>query len=131
MLGIPAFQLQKHLRFRPPTSLNGTVAYKELIQKRNLGRHHTHLDTRRWAATRRVVFERDGWRCAMCGRAGRLECDHIRPLEREPGQDPYDMNGLQTLCRGCHIAKTAAENRREPTPAEAAWRGLVAELLAD
>ncbi len=64
----------------------------------------------------------------MCGRAGRLECDHINPLEREPGQDPYDPNGLQTLCRSCHIAKTAGENRRPPTPAEMAWRNLVNEL---
>ena len=47
----------------------------------------------------------------MCGRAGRLECDHINPLEREPGQDPYDPNGLQTLCRTCHLAKTADERR--------------------
>ena len=64
----------------------------------------------------------------MCGRAGRLECDHINPLEREPGQDPFDPNGLQTLCRSCHIAKTAGENRRDPTPAELAWRELVAAL---
>ena len=63
----------------------------------------------------------------MCGRAGRLECDHIEPMQREPGQDPYDPKGLQTLCRACHIAKTAHENRRPLTPAELAWRALVAE----
>ena len=58
-----------------------------------------------------------------------LECDHVTPLEREPGQDPYDPNGLQTLCRRCHIQKTARENRRSLTPAEAAWQALVVELL--
>ena len=93
-----------------------------------MSRHHTHLNARRWAAVRKVVFRRDGWRCVMCGRAGRLECDHTTSLEREPGQDPYDMNGLQSLCRRCHVEKTARENRREPTPAEAAWRALVAEI---
>ena len=76
------------------------------------------------------MFRRDGWRCVQCGKAGRLECDHVTALQREQGQDPYDPNGLQTLCRACHIVKTARENRREPTPAEAAWRLLVAEMLA-
>ena len=92
-----------------------------------MSRHHTHLNAHRWATVRRLVFVRDGWRCVMCGRAGRLECDHVIPLDR--GGDPWDSNNLQTLCRSCHIAKTADENRREPTPAESAWRELVAEML--
>ena len=92
--------------------------------------HLPLLRTRRWQHVRRVVLDRDGWRCVECGKAGRLECDHVTPLQREPGQDVYDPNGLQALCRGCHIEKTARENRRrEPTPAEGRWRELVAELL--
>ena len=94
-----------------------------------MSRHHTHLNARRWAAVRRDAFERDGFRCVECGRNGRLECDHVTPMQREPGQDPYDPNGLQTLCRACHLAKTTTENRRPFTPAEAAWRELVAEML--
>lgn len=57
-----------------------------------------------------AVLDRDGWRCR---RVGRMEVDHVVPLDR--GGDPWDMANLQTLCRGCHIAKTAAENRR-PRP---------------
>ena len=95
-----------------------------------MSRHHTYLNARRWQAVRRAVFKRDGYRCVECGRAGRLECDHVTPLQREPGPDPYDPNGLQTLCRACHLAKTATENRRPFTPDEAAWRALVAEMLA-
>ena len=96
-----------------------------------MSRHHVtiNINARRWVAARRQVFERDGWRCSECGRAGRLECDHIVPLQCEPGQDPYDMNWLQTLCRSCHIQKTAGENRRPLTDAEAAWRGLVTGTL--
>ena len=93
-----------------------------------MSRHHTRLNARRWAAVRRRVFERDQWRCVMCDKAGRLECDHITPLQREPDQDPFDLDGLQVLCRSCHIKKTARENRRPLTPAELAWRELVAEL---
>ena len=94
-----------------------------------MSRHHTRLYAKRWVNVRRAAFERDGWRCTCCGRAGRLECDHVTPLEREPGQDPYDVNGLQTLCRECHIDKTARENQRELTPGEAAWRELVQSMM--
>ena len=94
-----------------------------------LSNHHKAMIGGRWPAARRAVFERDDYRCVMCGRAGRLECDHVTPLQREPGQDVYDPNGLQTLCRSCHIEKTRAENRRELTPAEIQWRALVSELL--
>ena len=94
-----------------------------------MSRNHTRLHARRWAAVRRFVFERDGWRCVECGRAGRLECDHAIPLSLNPGQDPYDVNGLQTLCRACHIKKTRAENQRELTAGEVAWRELVQSTL--
>ena len=88
--------------------------------------HHTQLDARRWNVVRRAVFERDNYRCTECGRAGRLEVDHTVPLQR--GGDPWALDNLQTLCRGCHLTKTRRENRREPTPAEQAWRELVNEM---
>ena len=94
-----------------------------------MSQNHVRLARRRWAAVRLAVFERDGWRCVACGRPGALECDHVAPLQREPGQDPWDVGGLQTLCRGCHVEKTARENRRrEPTEAVRQWRALVAEM---
>ena len=75
------------------------------------------------------MLERDKWRCVRCGRAGRLEVDHVVPLEEQPGQDPYDPDGLQSLCRTCHLAKTAGENRRPLTADELAWQEHVAELI--
>ena len=91
--------------------------------------NHARLHAGRWRATRRACFERSGFRCTLCGRAGRLEADHRIPLEKDPGQDPFDLDGLQTLCRPCHIAKTATERRRPDTPAETAWRDLVKEMM--
>ena len=79
-----------------------------------MSRRHAALHAGRWARVRRAVFERDGWRCVLCGRASRLECDHVVPLHRAPDQDAYDLDGLQTLCRTCHVEKTRGENRREP-----------------
>ena len=91
-----------------------------------MSRHHATINSRRWAVVRRAVLERDGWRSRKCGRAGRLEVDHVVPLKR--GGDAWALNNLQTLCRACHLAKTATENRRPLTPAELAWRALVADL---
>ena len=88
-----------------------------------MSRHHLQINRRRWEVVRRAVFDRDGWRCRACGRPGRLQCDHVRPLLR--GGDPWALDNLQALCRGCHVAKTATENRREIDPA---WRALCDEL---
>ena len=73
------------------------------------------------------MVDRDGWRCRQCGRAGRMEVDHVVPLDR--GGDPWALDNLQALCRACHVHKTAGERRRPPTPAEAEWRELVSTLL--
>ena len=92
-----------------------------------MSRNHKKLDRRRWQLTRLRVFERAGWRCESCGRAGRLEADHRVPMRQDPGQDMYATDGLQALCRGCHRQKTRAENEHDD-PARARWRELVAEL---
>jgi len=87
--------------------------------------------TKRWARLRRRILDRDRWRCRRCGRAGRLEVDHRVPIAE--GGEALDPANLQALCRGCHVAKTRAENRarREPGPPEVeAWRELVDELLS-
>lgn len=49
------------------------------------------------------------YRCAVCGSRRNLEYDHIRPL-REGGAR-LDAKNVQPLCRRCHAAKTALEQR--------------------
>lgn len=92
-----------------------------------MSRKHARLHWKRWEETRRAAFARDGYRCTACGRPGRFEAHHEPPLE--PGADPYALEGIKTLCRGCHIERHRDENRRTPTPAEAEWRALVNELM--
>ena len=94
-----------------------------------MSRHHvTMLHTPQWRRLRRVVFDRDYWRCKSCGKRGRLECDHVVPMHL--GGAAFDPANLQTLCRGCHIDKTRTENREHGlTPARQAWKELVKELL--
>ena len=94
-----------------------------------MSKSHGRLNSRRWAWVRRQAFRRDGYRCRSCGKASRLECDHVVPLHVDPDQDPYDPDGCQTLCRRCHIAKTRAENTRPVTPEQIKWRNVVEELL--
>ena len=76
------------------------------------------MDWRRWQAARRFVLKRDGFRCRDCGLAGVLEVHHVRPLAK--GGDPYDADGLRTLCRGCHIV---THRPRSQTPAVIGWAG--------
>ena len=99
-----------------------------------MSKYHERLNVRGklWQRLRRRVFVRDRYRCRECQRPGRLECDHLVPLES--GGDPWGPANLQTLCRGCHVRKTVRENEesrvRKMTPAELRWRALVAATLA-
>lgn len=72
--------------------------------------------TSAWKVIRAAVFMRDGYRCVQCGRAGRLECDHIRPIK--DGGARFDLANLQTLCRDCHFRKTGKENEKVKGRAE-------------
>ena len=86
--------------------------------------HHLHLDSRRWARVRRQVFQRDQYRCTGCSGAGRLEAHHEPPLRE--GVDPYDVAGIVTLCRTCHIERHRPDNM---TPGRSAWVDYLAELV--
>ena len=94
-----------------------------------MSRQHARLNKRLWEQTRLQVFQRDDYRCRTCGRAGALECDHVESLQSQPDQDVYSLDGLQTLCRFCHIEKTRLEARRVPTPEEQVWHDMVAEMM--
>ena len=77
---------------------------------------------RQWGKVRLKVLDLSGWKCAKCGKSGRLEVDHIKPLEE--GGALYDESNLQTLCRSCeHFAKTRGERRgRETDPEVQKWQ---------
>ena len=77
---------------------------------------------RGWRRIRLRILERDGWRCTRCGRAGRLEVHHRRPLHE--GGHPTDPANLATVCRDCHLRA----HRRPRDPAREAWRRLVDAL---
>ena len=92
-----------------------------------MSHHHNRIGNRaleRWA---RAVKDRAGWRCQHCGKAGKLEADHIVPLDR--GGAALDLANGQALCRACHLIKTRSENAPDSVlPGRAEWRERVVEL---
>ena len=88
-----------------------------------MSKHHDRLNKTRWRAARRVVLDRDGWRCTQCKRPGRLEVHHKRPLKdrSDEDEDKYDPDALVTLCRRCHFDA----HRKPKTRAERDWEMLV------
>ena len=65
----------------------------------------------KWAKVRLKVLDRDHWACVTCGKAGRLEVDHRVSIEH--GGAMYDLENLQTFCRGCHIRKHGGTVRKK------------------
>ena len=85
---------------------------------------HAKLSGRRWARVRVQVFRRDSYRCTCCHKPGRLEAHHEPPLRA--GADPYALDGIQTLCRGCHIRRHQADS---VFPERLEWRRRVNAIL--
>jgi 5-methylcytosine-specific restriction protein A len=77
-------------------------------RRRESGRKRVYA-RKKWQTTRRKVLSEQPI-CAACGKRLSEECDHVVPLEDDPGQYPYAREGLQGLCRECPWSKTAREN---------------------
>jgi len=65
----------------------------------------TFYDSAKWKHTRLRAMRRDGYRCQLCKRYGRLtpatEVHHIEHLEDNPSR-AYDLSNLISLCHQCH-----------------------------
>ncbi|NCN41034.1 HNH endonuclease [bacterium] len=60
----------------------------------------------------RRVFERDLYKCTICGVGGDLQVDHILSWAEHPALR-FDMDNCRTLCAGCHYEVTFG--RRMPS----------------
>ena len=89
------------------------------------------INPHRWRLVRRAALARDRHRCTACGKAGRLEAHHEPPLAMRADPRPYDLDGIRTLCRSCHIRwhRIERQGERKPEPeAVTAWRAFRDEL---
>ena len=75
-----------------------------------------------------MVLESSGFRCDRCGKAGRLEVHHRRPLHRGGTNDP---DNLETLCRSCHVGHHKAEREARLSPAERDWKRLIEATIKE
>ena len=88
--------------------------------------------TRRYRKWRLRVLSQEPL-CRPCGKAGFTvaaeELDHIVPLSVAP-EGLWDKAAVQPICRPCHEAKSAEENRIHiETSARAAWRKRVEGMM--
>ena len=90
-------------------------------------KHSAEVNRNRWRRLRRKMLDKAGWRCKKCGKAGRMEMDHVIPISQ--GGAHWDEKNLQVLCRDCHFAKTGAENRLISAEKDA-WEAIVATETA-
>lgn len=62
-------------------------------------------NTARWERKRNQILRRDGYRCQICKRYGRLRSaehiHHIYPIENYP-EFAYENWNLISLCKVCH-----------------------------
>jgi len=84
--------------------------------------------TKRWQGLRLEALRRDGWKCVQCGKAGRLEVDHIKPVRTHPHL-AFELANLQCLCPTHHTDKTRIEMGYSPiSPERHAWRKLLRDM---
>jgi len=79
------------------------------INKRERLRFRTSLQKK--------IFERDGYKCQMCGSGGNLQIDHIQPWA-DFVEERFNMDNCRTLCVGCHYLITFGKEMPENV---AAW----------
>lgn len=64
------------------------------------------LTTASWRKLRRLVLDRDGWRCTSCGKpieGPDATVDHVVPFVSE--SESNVMHNLVSLCRSCNSTK--------------------------
>jgi hypothetical protein len=57
------------------------------------------LYTENWDDIRKQVYRRDGYRCVMCGKKGKLAAHHIIPVKISKNNS---LSNLVSVCSSCH-----------------------------
>lgn len=90
----------------PP--LSGEQAHKFLASQGEWVNSVDFLQSSHWARVRMLVLERDGAKCACCGKTRKdgvvLNVDHIKSRREHPSL-ALDPDNLQVLCADCNNGK--------------------------
>lgn len=74
--------------------------------------------TRQGRKVRRMILDRDGWQCQMCGvlLTGQMHqpngavVDHLEPVALSPHRE-RDPGNMRAVCRSCHATCNSIEQR--------------------
>ncbi len=80
-------------------------------------------------ATRKAVYRRDGYRCALCDSTRYLQIHHAIP--RGEGGSRTSMHNLITLCADCHALAHGTDLRGLGALDELDVQQAIVEYLAD
>ena len=95
---------------------------------RRLSRAHAYIGGRRWAITRRLVFDRDGYRCRACGRPGAARMRSRDPVA--PGRRPVGALEPASACAGPVTSRRRPTENRTRSPRRLTRRPGVAAARA-
>ena len=84
------FNYQK--KFKPNIRRSGQQRLQSAQQK-------TKLYSEDWDVIRAQVYKRDGYRCVMCGKKGKLHAHHIVPVRISKNNS---LSNLVSVCDRCH-----------------------------
>lgn len=80
------------------------------------GIHTTIL--KRFGRDPKIIFDRDGWKCLICGKKEDLTINHIDGQGRNSKIPNNDLNNLETLCRSCHSRKDRLRTSSNAKPVQ-------------
>lgn len=87
--------------YRPPASSDRTAGSKSSLTSRASEKRQQARDAEKaWRIIRRLVLERDDYRCRACGSKDSIDVHHVQ--FRSAGGSSTDPKNLVALCRICH-----------------------------
>lgn len=72
---------------------------KRITKKSQSTKQRQKLYTENWDDIRKQVYRRDGHRCVMCGKKGKLHAHHIVPVRVSHNNS---LSNLVSVCEKCH-----------------------------
>lgn len=91
----------------------------------------------RWQQMRLRTFERDNWKCRLCGQTGKtLHAHHAAYHPLAEGPWDYDPETIITLCNACHAdqhanLKIAQANVLTALAKAGVWSEVSLDLIVD
>ncbi len=84
---------------------NNKFNYRKKFKPNIKGKKNTHnvkrrkLYTDNWNTIRKRVYQRDGLKCVLCGKKGKLHAHHVVPLMVSKDNS---LSNLVSVCSKCH-----------------------------